>query len=100
MKEMEINKHSWHYKLASKFGGLTYRHNDFCSYTRRVMLGMLALFGIALAFTLAVYLVASGSYFIYLRFALGHWPKEGWYAVGVFLDIVILTVIALLGTVA
>jgi len=100
MKEMEINRGSWHYKLAKKFGGLTYHHDDFCSYTRRVLLGMLSLFCLTLLATLAVYMVTSGAYFIYLRFALGHWPKEGWYAVGVFIDVVILLVCAIIGIIA
>jgi hypothetical protein len=101
MKEMEINKTSWHFKLASKFGGLnTRRHDDFCSYTRRVLLAFLALFGIGLGIAFAAYLVSSGLFFLYLRFTLGHWPKEGWYAVGCFFDAILLVVAFLFGLIA
>jgi hypothetical protein len=98
MKVMQINRDSWHFKLAKKFGGLnTYKHDDFCSYTRRVLLGSLALFGCLLVAVLAAYLVSSGVFFVYLRVTLGHWPKDGWYAIGGMFDAIILMVCAIFG---
>jgi hypothetical protein len=101
MKQMTINKDSWHYKLATKFGGLnSYKHTDFCSYMRRVSLGFLALFGICLGFAFVAYLISSGSFFIYLRVTTGHWPKDGWYAPGCILDVIILGACVIIGIIA
>jgi hypothetical protein len=98
MKEMQINRNSWHFKLAKKFGGLnTYKHDDFCSYTRRVLLGALALFGCLLIAVLAAYLVSSGVFFVYFRVTIGYWPKTGWYAVGAIFDLIILIVAGIFG---
>jgi hypothetical protein len=98
MKQMAINKNSWHYKVAAKFGGLnTYYHDDFCSYMRRVLLGCLALFGITLGCVIVAYLVSSGLFFIYLRLTSNHWPLAGWYAIGCMFDVCILFTCTIMG---
>ena len=44
---MNISKQSWHYKVVSNFSG--YAPEDFCAYSRTLLLALIALF--VLAFT-------------------------------------------------
>lgn len=49
MKPLKFSKNSWHYKVATKFGGLeAWGDLDFCEYVRSVLLGIFLLSMIAI----------------------------------------------------
>lgn len=56
MKTLTVNRNSWHYKLAKLGGRDVYYETDICSYTRRVMFGVV----------LAILATAAGIGAIYL----------------------------------
>jgi hypothetical protein len=100
MKEMAINKASWHYWVATELGGFKpKKHLDFCAYVRRFLLGMLGAFVLSCIGAFILYLVASLLFFGYLFITTGHIPKEGWFGVGIMLDAIIGGVIAVFAVV-
>lgn len=58
MKSLEINTNSWHYKLATLVGYRSWgQGSDICTYTRKVMLGILLILLITAAYTLATFIL-------------------------------------------
>lgn len=61
MRTLQLNRNSWHYKIAKGFGWRTYdedtrRPNDFCSYARRLALAFLVM---SFATAAGVFLIGS-----------------------------------------
>lgn len=80
MKEFEINRKSWHYKIA-KFGGFnTYRDSNICDYTKCCAYGVLNFIAQSV-FVLCVIVLVS---IMVVDFTLGvwFWFKTGFFMMG------------------
>lgn len=100
MKEMAINKASWHYWVAKELGGFkASKHLDFCAYVRRFLLGMLGALALSCIGALILYMVVSLAFFCYLFITTGHLPKDGWYGIGIMFDAIIGGVIGVFAAV-
>lgn len=75
MKPITINKSSLHYRLATKYGGLSkYNSEDFCTYFRHVVRGML--FTVIITCALSALLSSVAAFFIwmYINFFIAEVP--------------------------
>lgn len=67
MKPFTINKNSWHYRLANEYGGLERWEDDFCSYSRRVGLGLCAALLLSAVCSLLLYPLVDLAIWAYFR---------------------------------
>jgi len=80
MKTFALNKNSWHYRLASEYGGLHRWQDstDICSYTKEIFKGLfilaLMLVAVAVVSQLVVHLVLGIGFSIYA----GMWIGSDW----------------------
>lgn len=90
MKELNFNKKSWHFILASADGDLKHEHEtDLCSYTRHVLIGAFLVLLVASVFAFVAFVVVNMLFAIVFSVSYGtvimtETAFAGWFASAVF----------------